>query len=78
MSFEQGFTFLLGAGLACLGWFASELYKAINKLKDDLGKLEARIGSDYVRYDRLKDMLDPIAASINEIRHELIAKQDRP
>lgn len=78
MSFEQGFMFLLGAGLSCLGWFASELYKAINKLKDDLGKLEARIGSDYVRYDRLKDMLDPIAASINEIRHELIAKQDRP
>lgn len=67
-------------GLACtgLGWFARELYQAVNKLKEDLGKLEVRLGTDYVRYDRLQDALRPLKESLDKIERVLNDKADKP
>ena len=40
-----------------LGWFARQMWDAVQALRVDLTELEIRIGSDYVRYDRLQDSL---------------------
>jgi septal ring factor EnvC (AmiA/AmiB activator) len=71
---------LAGLGLVCsvLGWFARELYSATQKLREDLSKLEAQIGRDYIRYDRLQDALKPIMESLSEIKHTLSQKADKP
>jgi hypothetical protein len=68
MSLEQAFMVLIGVACAGLGWFANQLFQAVEKLKDDLNDLEVRIGSDFVRYDRLQDMLKPINQGIDEIK----------
>lgn len=78
MNLEQAFLLLLGATCGGLGWFANQLYHAIETLRKDLNELEIRIGSDFVRYDRLQDMLRPIAAGIEEIKESLKHKQDKP
>ncbi len=78
MTLEQVALAAMGMAMAALGWFARELYGAVNKLKDDLLRLEVRIGTDFVRYDRLRDMLEPIGHAVEEIRGSLVGKVDKP
>lgn len=73
-------TVLLSAvGLVCaiLGWLGRELWSAVQKLRADLYALEVRIGTDYVRYDRLKDALGPIMEALDDIRSTLAQKADK-
>lgn len=67
----------LGAVCAVLGWFARELYTATQNLRKDLSALEVRIGSDYIRYDRLQDALKPIMQSLQDIKYTLESKVDK-
>ncbi len=77
MSLEQIFIILIGVACSVIGWFANQLFRAVEKLKDDLNELQVRIGSDFVRYDRLQDMLKPIANGIEEIKEALKHKVDK-
>lgn len=77
MTIEQAFIALLGVACAVIGWFARELYQAINRLREDLQKLEVKLSSEYVRYDRLQDALKPILSGIEEIKSALAHKVDK-
>lgn len=77
MSIEQLFIALLAAASGALGWFARELYSAINRLRDDLQKLEVKLSAEYVRYDRLQDALKPIMQGLDEIKQALTHKADK-
>ena len=77
MTFDQLLLGLMAAGIGSLGWFGRVLYDAVNKLKDDLTKLEIKIGTDYVRYDRLQDALNPVIERLEHIYRELTHKVDR-
>lgn len=77
MSTEQAFIALLTIGGGILGWFAHELYTAVNRLREDLQKLEVKLSSEYVRYDRLQDALQPILRGIEEIKQALSHKVDK-
>ena len=78
MTTEQILIGLVGAACAGLGWFANQLYQAVQKLQTDIAQLEVRIGTDFVRYDRLQDMLRQIAEGIVEIKAALAHKADKP
>lgn len=78
LTVEQMLLGLVGIACSVLGWFARELYAAVDKLKEDLTKLEIRIGTDYVRYDRLQDALKPLKDTLDEIKASLSHKQDKP
>lgn len=71
---------LTGAlGFVCtlLGWLGRELWNAVQALRRDLSNLEIRIGTDYVRYDRLRDALQPLEAKIDKLSDALIHKADK-
>jgi hypothetical protein len=71
---------IMGAlGIACtvLGWLARELWAAVQALRVDLTKLEVKLSSDFVRYDRLQDALRPLMDALDEIRKTLSHKVDR-
>ena len=78
MSIEQLFIALIGLVCGGLGWFARELYSAVNRLRDDLQKLEVKLSSEYIRYDRLQDALKPIMGALEEIKTALSHKADKP
>lgn len=71
-------TGLIGLVCAVLGWLGRELWQAVQALRKDLAALEVRIGTDYVRYDRLKDALAPVMDALQDIRDRLDSKQDKP
>ena len=77
MNLEQAFLVLLGVVCTGLGWFANQLFHAVESLKQDLNDLEVRIVSDFVRYDRLQEMLKPIASGSEEIKESLKHKADK-
>lgn len=70
---------LLGLSCACamLGWFARELYQATQSLRKDISSLEVQIVRDYVRYDRMQDVMKPIMDSLREIHKTLESKADK-
>jgi hypothetical protein len=59
------------------GWFSRQLWGAVQELKVDLNTLKVEIGTNYIRYDRLKDMLDPIMDSLTEIKATIKEKADK-
>lgn len=77
MEMQQLALWALSVVTALLGWFARELYSAIQQLRKDLSALEVQITSDYVRYDRLQDAMKPIMDSLVEIKHTLAGKADK-
>lgn len=78
MELQQIVMVALSLGFGVLGWFARELWNAVQQLKTDLGKLEVRIGTDYVRYDRLQDAIKPIMTTLERIEDALSNKVDKP
>ena len=68
----------LGCACTVLGWLARELWDAVKSLRRDLSTLEIRITKDYVSYDRLKDVMQPVLNSLEEIKQTLTQKTDKP
>lgn len=74
---SQVFMSIVSVVCGVLGWFARELYLATQKLRSDLSNLETRIGTDYVRYDRLQDALRPLMEAIKEVKEAVSQKEDK-
>ena len=68
---------LFGLVLMGFGWFCRELWSAVQTLRKDLAEFETRVGTDYIRYDRLQDLLKPIERKLDQISSALMTKQDR-
>jgi hypothetical protein len=66
-----------GAGLATVGWFARQLWDAVQKLKADMSRLELSISDNYVKKDDFKDGIKEIKDMLGKIFDRLDAKQDR-
>ena len=77
MDFQEIIMLVLGVACSILGWFARELYAAVQLLRKDLSALEVKIGVDYVRYDRLGEALSPIIESLRDIKQSLRDKVDK-
>lgn len=63
--------------LLAFGWFAREVWSAVQQLKSELNILRVDIGTNYVRYDRLQDALRPIATTLQRIEDALASKVDK-
>jgi hypothetical protein len=77
MTVDQIFIALLGIVCTGLGWFAREMWSAVQELKRDLAALRVRVGEEYVRYDRLQDALKPIHEVLARIENTLTHKADK-
>lgn len=77
IEFHAIITGILALVTGVLGWFARELWNAVKTLQRDLTKLEVKISTDYVSYDRLKDIMHPMIEAIEDIRDTLKSKADK-
>jgi len=66
-----------GAALATIGWFARQLWDAVQKLKADMSKLELSISDNYVKKDDWKDGIKELKEMLGKIFDKLDSKQDR-
>lgn len=70
--------FMLSIACGVLGWFARQLWSAVQELRRDLSALEVQITRDYVRMDRLDKLMQPIMEQLNRIEQALTHKLDKP
>lgn len=66
-----------GAALAVIGWFARQLWDAVQKLKADMSRLELSISDNYVKKDDWKDGIREIRDMLGKIFDKLDNKADR-
>lgn len=69
-----GFT----AASAVLGWFARELWAAVQSLKKDLARLREEIATDRVHKDDFKEALKEVKDMLGKIFDRLDHKADKP
>jgi uncharacterized alpha-E superfamily protein len=69
----------IGAGsvLAVIGWFARELWEAVNAMKKDLHRLEVKIAKDYATHQDLNARYDKIEMILGKIFDKLDNKVDK-
>ena len=77
MNLEQALIAVLGLGFTGLGWFAREMWSAVQTLKTELARLEVKISADFVRYDRMQDAMEPVLEKLTRIEDALHRKVDK-
>ena len=66
-----------GAASAVLGWFARELWSAVQSLKKDLARLREEIANDRVHKDDFKEALKEVKEMLGKIFDRLDHKADK-
>lgn len=66
-----------GTVLSVLGWFARQLWDAVQDLKRDVKSIEVDLPTYYVRKEDLESRLDRMEASLNRIFEKLDHKADK-
>lgn len=68
-------TMLLSLAFAVLGWFAGQMWNRIKANEDSIKANDARlaehklsVAENYVRHDRMQEILKPMAASISDVQ----------
>jgi hypothetical protein len=69
--------FAISAALATVGWLARQLYEVVQKLKEDLHRLEADLPKTYVLKDDIDKRMDHIEQMIQRIYDKLDGKADK-
>lgn len=68
---------LIGSVLAVLGWFARQLWDAVQSLKEDMKQIEVDMPTNYVRKDEMESRFDKIELLLSRIYEKLDAKADK-
>jgi cell division protein FtsB len=68
----------LSLAFGALGWFARELWAAVNELKSDLAKLREELPKDYISRDDYRGDIRELKEMLNRIFDRLDNKQDKP
>ena len=77
MDFQSIINIIIGTVLSVIGWFARQLWDAVQKLKDDMKQLEIDLPTHYVRKDELKERFDKIESMLNRLFEKLDGKADK-
>ncbi len=69
----------IGAGsvLAVIGWFARELWEAVNSMKKDLHRLEVKIAKDYATHQDINSRFDKLEGILERIFDKIDTKADK-
>jgi predicted negative regulator of RcsB-dependent stress response len=77
MDWQNVINIVIGSLLAVGGWFARQLWDAVQKLKSDMSRLELSISDNYVKKDDWKDGIKELKEMLGKIFDKLDSKQDR-
>ncbi len=66
-----------GATLTALGWFARQLWEAVQELRRDVHQIEVDLPRNYVRKDEFTDTMKRIESIVERIFDKLDGKVDK-
>jgi len=77
MENQQIINLIIGSVLSVLGWFARQLWDAVQELKRDMKSLEVDLPTHYVRKEELESRLDRLEDMLNRIFEKMDSKADK-
>lgn len=77
MEHQSLINIIVGTVLSVLGWFARQLWDAVQELKNDMQRIEVELPSHYVRKDELEARFDKIESMLQRIFEKLDTKADK-
>ncbi len=77
MEFQEIINIIVGTVLSILGWFARQLWDAVQSLKEDMKHLEVDLPTNYARKVDLDVRLDKVDGMLNRIYDKLEQKADK-
>lgn len=77
MDFQDVVNVVIGTLLSVLGWFARQLWDAVQTLKEDMKNLEVDLPTSYVRKVDLDARFDKVETMLNRIYDKLEKKADK-
>ena len=77
MEFQDIVNVIIGSVLSVLGWFARQLWDAVQELKHDMKDLEVDLPTHYVRKEDLDARFDKFESMLTRIYDKLENKVDK-
>jgi hypothetical protein len=77
MDLQSVFNVVLGVAATTLGWFARELWSAVNGLKVDVAKLREDLPKNYVAKDDYREDIRELKGMLEKIFDRLENKADK-
>jgi hypothetical protein len=77
MDWQPYINISLASAFAVAGWFARQVWGAVQELKRDLKTLEVKLPIEYVRKDDLAETLSRIYQILDRIERKLDSKADK-
>jgi len=77
MEFQDIVNVIIGSVLSVLGWFARQLWDAVQELKHDMKDLEVDLPTHYVRKEDLDARFDKFENMLTRIYDKLENKVDK-
>jgi hypothetical protein len=77
MDFSDYLLALFGAGVTAVGWFAKTIWSDHNETRKEFANYKVYVSDNYVKHDRLKEIMQPIMDALTEIKDTLKTKADK-
>ena len=77
MDWQLLFNLIGTAVMATIGWFARQLWDSVQKLKDDIKKIEVDLPTNYVRRVDIEAQFNKLETSLQRILDKLDQKADK-
>jgi len=77
MDWQNVINLAFGVALPVAGWFFRQLWDAVQKLKDDIKKIEIDLPTSYVKKSELESQYNKIEAMLEKIWDRLDQKVDK-
>ena len=77
MDWQELFNIIAGAFCLGVGWYGKELWEAIQRLKEDVKRIEIDLPTSYVRKVDIEARFDKIEILLSKIFDKLDQKADK-
>ena len=77
MELQQVFNIVFGLLVGLFAWLGKEVWMAVQKLRDDIKKIEIMLPSKYVEKHEFRDSVQELKELLTKISDKLDAKADK-
>lgn len=77
MELQTIINIIISAVLSVIGWFARQLWDAVQDLKEDMKSIEIDLPTNYVRKDEMNQRFDKLEAMLSRLFEKLETKVDK-
>jgi hypothetical protein len=77
MDSQEVINVIIAVGMSVGGWFARQMWEAVQNLKTDINKLEVKLPTEYVSKQEFNDRWIEVLSALRRIEDKIDTKVDK-